>query len=92
MAAPAYHTRVLLTRRAGAPGAGGTTDADAGAIAACLDVDERAPAPRPAPGQLLVRVTARPIHPADIMAIQARPRGAKASACASAHKRIALSR
>jgi hypothetical protein len=92
MAAPAYHTRVLLTRRAGAPGAGGTTDADADAIAACLDVDERAPAPRPAPGTLLVRVTARPIHPADIMAIQARPLAAQKHPQTEAHKRIALSR
>jgi NADPH:quinone reductase-like Zn-dependent oxidoreductase len=65
MAAPAYHTRVLATRRAGA-------GSDSDAIVACLDVDEHAPAPRPAPGQLLVRITARPIHPADIMAIQAR--------------------
>jgi NADPH:quinone reductase-like Zn-dependent oxidoreductase len=72
---PAFQTRVVMTRRAGA-------DADTDAIQRALTVEERAPLPQPAPGQLLVRITARPIHPADIMAIKA---------CCLQHRGIASS-
>lgn len=37
-----------------------------------LAVETGAPVPKPAPGEVLVRVTARPVNPADIFSLMVR--------------------
>jgi NADPH:quinone reductase-like Zn-dependent oxidoreductase len=59
---PSRQMRVVATRFAG-------TDEE---VTKAIAVERDAPMPRPQPGQLLIRITARPIHPADLMLVKVR--------------------
>jgi len=56
-------TRIVVMSQPG-------TDASAEDVTRAIAVEEGAAVPTPAPGKLLVRLTARPVHPADIMLVK----------------------